>query len=272
GSWCDKPLFPAIIKKAGYHVDFLTNQFALQKDLDVHDFSGGFFLNSQKLSDKMFDCRNERRYTYDESLIAHYDTLRCGSHDNRFVIFHLMGQHFSYNKRYPTNRNHFRKEQYNRPDIKNQKNVRIVAMYDNATLYNDSVVCEIIKRFSNKDAIVIYLPDHGEEVFDEMQRFARCVWDNVTPAIARQEFCIPMMVWCSREYRRNHPDIVRQIRKARRRPFMTDDISHMLLYLAGIDCKEYSESRNLLSPSFDSSRKRMLRNKYDCDSLLSITK
>lgn len=272
GAWCDTPLFPALIKKAGYHVDFLTNQFAMQKDLDVHDFSGGFFLNSQKLSDNMFNCRNERRYEFDESLVSHYDTLGCNDETNKFVIFHLMGQHFSYNKRYPRHRAHFKSNHYNRPDIKNQKNVRIVAWYDNATLYNDSVVCEIIKRFSNKDAIVIYLPDHGEEVFDEMQRFARCVWDEVTPAIARQEFVIPMMIWCSRQYRTNHPDVIRQIRKARKKPFMTDDISHMLLYLAGIHCKEYSESRNLLSPNYNSARRRMLRNKYDCDSLLSIKK
>ena len=40
---------------------------------------------------------------------------------------------------------------------------KVLSHYDNATLYNDSIVAEIVKRFQKEDAVIIYVPDHGEE-------------------------------------------------------------------------------------------------------------
>ena len=45
--------------------------------------------------------------------------------------------------------------------------------------------------------------------------------------------------------------------------FMTDDLPHLLLFLAGIHHQEYNESKNLISPAFNSKRKRMLDGKID---------
>ena len=33
-------------------------------------------------------------------------------------------------------------------------------------LYDDAIVDEIIRRFEDKDALVIFISDHGEEVYD----------------------------------------------------------------------------------------------------------
>jgi len=49
GEWCDKPLFPEVFRKAGYHVTFVTNQFEPKAKEAVYDFSGGFFLNDSVL-------------------------------------------------------------------------------------------------------------------------------------------------------------------------------------------------------------------------------
>ena len=38
-------------------------------------------------------------------------------------------------------------------------------------LYNDSIVAQIVKRFQKQDAIVIYVPDHGEECYEENRGF-----------------------------------------------------------------------------------------------------
>ena len=46
---------------------------------------------------------------------------------------------------------------------------------------------------------------------------------------------------------------------------MTDDLPHLLLYLAGISCEYYSEKRNLVSPSFDENRKRIINGNVDYD-------
>ena len=42
GDWCDYPLFCQLFRKAGYQVDFLTNQFQPKAKDAVYDFSGGF--------------------------------------------------------------------------------------------------------------------------------------------------------------------------------------------------------------------------------------
>lgn len=44
--WCDYPLITAIMKKVGYKVSFITNQFASTSNQGtICDLSGGFFLN-----------------------------------------------------------------------------------------------------------------------------------------------------------------------------------------------------------------------------------
>ena len=64
--------------------------------------------------------------------------------------------------------------------------------YDNATLYNDSIVDQIVRRFANEDAIVIYVPDHGEECFEGSRGF---ICRNHSAAIdydlAHYEFEVP---------------------------------------------------------------------------------
>lgn len=272
GNWSSGTLFPALFMKAGYHVDFITNEFAHQGDIDMHDYSGGVFLNSQAISPKLFSCRNPKKFFLDEELLTFYDKeLTCkDSATNRFTIFHLIGQHMDYKLRCPLKKLTFKRSDYQLRNDLSKKELDVLVAYDNATHYNDSIVKEIIRRFENKDAIVIYMPDHGEEIFTENHMFGRDLSNKITAAIARQEYRIPFTIWCSKEYKRKHPYIIRQIRKAVNKPFMTDDISHVLLYLAGISCKEYDETRNLLSPNFNTKRKRLLKGTSDYDIITCI--
>ena len=66
GEWCDKPLFPEVFRKAGYHVTFVTNQFEPKAKEAVYDFSGGFFLNDPELSQRQFDSRSTRTHRFDD--------------------------------------------------------------------------------------------------------------------------------------------------------------------------------------------------------------
>ena len=95
----------------------------------------------------------------------------------------------------------------------------------------------IIRRFEDDNAILIYMPDHGEECFDELHRMGRLPVDNYIPEVLRQEYSIPFWIWCSKSYIDTHSDIFKQIAASRSKPFMTDDLPHLLLYLAGISCK-----------------------------------
>ena len=270
GEWCDYPLFPELFRKAGYHVTFLTNQFLPKAKEAVYDFSGGFFLNHPELSQAMFDTRNTQLYRFDCGLLDDYDkNQRQHNTEHNLIIFHLIGQHVNYQQRYPSDRHHFRAEDYadRRPDL-DMKRRSTLADYDNAVLYNDSIVDQIIRRFESQDAIVIYMPDHGEECYEGNRGF---ICRNHSAAIdydlAHYEFEIPFWIYCSHKYTVKHPSIFQEIVSAKDRRFMTDALPHMLLYLAGIKTKDYHAAYNLLSPQYDEKRPRILKNTTDYDRL-----
>ena len=269
GEWCDYPLFPELFRKAGYHVTFITNQFLPKAKEAVYDFSGGFFLNNPTLNKAMFDTRNDSIYPYDEHLVGEYARLKAQTGKHNLTIFHLIGQHVGYKHRTPNDRRRWKGTDYNtlRPNLTpGQRSV--LADYDNAVLYNDSVVDLIVKQFEREDAIVIYMPDHGEECYEENRGF---ICRNHSAAIdyplAKYEFEIPFWIWCSRTYITRHPDIYRQVLDARNRRFMTDALPHLLLYLGGIKAKSYREENNLISPKYNENRPRMLKGTTDYDKL-----
>ena len=275
--WCDYPLFPELFRKAGYHVTFLTNQFLPKAADPIYDFSGGFFLNNPALSKALFDTRNSRLHAYDVGLIGDYENMlkanllpmKNGRLDRNLIIFHLLGQHMNYRSRYPKGRGVFKKKDYNdrRPDL-NDRQKRILSEYDNAVLYNDSIVDQICRRFENEEAIVIYMPDHGEECYEGNRNFiCRNHSSNIDYNLAHYEFEIPFWIWCSHPYAIRHPEIYKQIVESRDRPFMTDALPHLLLYLGGIGSPHYHERYNILSPQYDEKRPRILKNTTNYDSL-----
>lgn len=275
GEWCDYPLFPELFRKAGYQVTFLTNQFLLAAGQAVYDFSGGFFLNDPVLSKAQFDLRNTSLHRFDEGLLSDYDNFlnegKINLKGNNLIIFHLIGQHVSYNTRYPKDRAKWHADDYKelRPDIAGDHyRRRMIAAYDNACLYNDSIVTQIVKRFEDKDAIVVYMPDHGEEIFEPGRDI---ICRNHSAAVdwplAHYEFEVPFWIWCSRKYAHREPDVFKAIKDAKNRRFMTDALPHMMVWLAGISSKDYNDKYNLLSPNYDESRPRVLKNSVDYDKL-----
>ena len=273
--WCDYPLFCEIFRKAGYHVSFLTNQFQTKAKQEVYDFSGGFFINNEELSKVQFDTRNGRLHVFDEGLLKEYDAIADTTRSNgleaknQLYIFHLMGMHVTYRIRCPNRMKKWGVGEYpNDTDIP-PKRRKVLADYDNSVWYNDSVVNQIVERFKNDDAIVIYVPDHGEEVFGPGARhfFGRMHDAVINKRLADEEFRIPMWIYTTPLYAKNHPDVVEAIKKAAPKKYMTDALSHLLMGLAGIHTPYYNPRYDLLSPEYDEKRPRLLKNKTDYDTL-----
>ena len=275
--WCDYPLFCQLFRKAGYKVTFLTNQFLPQAKEAVYDFSGGFFINNEKLSSAQFDVRNDKLHVFDEGLLSDWDNLQTPSNSpqggeigrGNLTIFHLMGQHVNYRIRCPNSKKRWGADTYPNDMDMPAKRRKMMADYDNAVWYNDSVVNQIIERFKSEDAIVIYIPDHGEEVFGPGARhFCGRMHDAViTKRLADEEFRIPMWIYCTPKYKAHHPEVFKAIKKANGKKYMTDATSHLLLGLAGIHTKYYRADYDLLSPEYNAERKRIIKNTTDYDTL-----
>lgn len=265
GSWSKYPLFPVLFRKAGYHTAFITNQFTQDLNANFSDFDAGMFFNNKEISKAQFDVRNISRHEYDEDLLNDYDSLSQFGRNNNLLVFHLRGLHVKYHLRYPSKWNKFNSTSYNRPDLSNA-DLEVLAAYDNATLYNDYILKEIISRFSQEDAVVIYIPDHGEVVFDGCQTFGRPMVFDANNLF--QQFQIPFWIYMSEKYQIQHPDMTEKIRKAKDKPFMTDNIAQLLLGLAGIETEYYSPLADPLSDEYNIHRKRMIRGEYDYDEIM----
>ena len=277
GEWCDEPLFPEVFRKAGYQVDFLTNQFQPKAKDAVYDFSGGFFLNDPDFSKRQFDTRNSRTYRYDETLLKAYDALnqKDQSRDSletskiqgRLTILHLMGSHVDYRARYPKQRQYFSPSMYQRPEL-TDKQRRILSDYDNSLRYNDSILWAITQRFMDKDAVVIYVPDHAEEIFDgKPYIYGRMHGANIDYRLARNEMEIPFWIWGSPRYIERHPYGWKAIQAAKDRPLMTDVLPHLLLYLGGISTPLYHPELNVITPEYNTRRPRILKGVTDYNML-----
>ena len=270
GEWCDYPLFPEIFRKAGYNVTFITNEFLPQAKEAVYDFSGGFFLNNPELSKLQFDHRNTQLHDLDDGLLQDYDdSLKQYKTEHNLTIFHLMGQHVSYNFRYRANQAKFWASSYEdkRPEL-STKQRKVLSYYDNATLYNDSIVAQIVNRFRNENTIIIYVPDHGEECFNgSLPFYGRMHSADIDYRLAREEFEIPFWIWASDEYRMTHPYGWKAIQEYRHRPLMTDALPHTLLFLGGIHSNYYRKNYDVLNAEYNTKRPRVLKMTTDYNHL-----
>ena len=273
--WCDYPLFCEIFRKAGYEVRFLTNQFLPQAKEAVYDFSGGFFINNETLSEAQFDVRNDKLHVFDEGLLQDYDAQvvprdeQQVSGSKHLTIFHLMGMHVNYRIRCPNSKKRWGAGDYPNDMDMPEKRRKIMGYYDNAVWYNDSVVNQIVERFNDKEAVIVYVPDHGEEVFGPGARhfFGRMHDARINKRLADEEFLIPMWIYTTPRYAARHPETVAAIKAARSKRYMTDALSHLLMGLAQIHCKYYNPRYDLLSPSYDEQRPRLLKHQTDYDTL-----
>lgn len=266
-SWADGVLWPSVFRQAGWPVAFITNQYVPTYTRNKIDYSGSFFLNSQPLDSLAFDFRNLRKYQYDGQLLTELDSLPTTlsltrskpSSAHSLIIMHLIGQHMDARLRVPENYRHWSARDYVREDL-NTKERQIIADYDNATRYNDHVLARICQRFSSEDAVVIYFSDHGEEVYHpSLHMYGRNHTASPTATVIQSEYEVPFMIWTSPRCRRLHPELYRRIRQAASQPFMTDDVCHLLFGLSGIPTPYYQPSRDLLSPSYDNTRRRFLK-------------
>lgn len=250
--WYEAPLFPAIFKKAGYNVIFYSNQFAPSVNMSVWNASAGFF-NHPLVAPLLFNHRNTDMFQYDEGLLDLYkkERSKIEKDSNNLVILHLTGQHLDPKTSYPPSRDNLKAKDINRQDLDVAAKEQ-VANYDNSTIYNDSVVFEIIDMYKDLDAVVVYFSDHGDEANDFRLHVGRAFdFREAGAPCVHQQFDIPFIVYPTDKYKTNHPEIIDKIHNSKGRPFITDYLPYFLLDLAGISCPYYQENLDLISDSYE---------------------
>ena len=95
--WVDCTLFPAVFRKAGYNVWFITNQFAGEENnKDHHDHAGGTIFNQRELRQLQFSHMNTEATRYDMELLSQLPPADTLAAHPSLLIFHMIGQHENY--------------------------------------------------------------------------------------------------------------------------------------------------------------------------------
>ena len=249
--WFDYPYFPMIFKSAGFDVFMNDNQF--NYDMNSNStFTLISFLFNKKIQELSYTDVCSNRFDYDGDLVDDFfKNHQLGKKDD-LVLFHLMGQHIKASERFPHTPEfmHFTTDSIkNDASYMTKEKKQNIADYDNATYYNDFVIWKIIEKIRDKNALLVYFPDHGEEVYDYRDNEGRCSSDDKVNLL-KYHFDLPFFIWCSNTYQSLYPEIMDQIRTSIDRPFETDNIAHMMFDLANISTPLYKPERDLLSPKY----------------------
>ena len=258
--WYQFPSIIQVLRQAGYATAWIANQeitgeYSMSnifgRQADILTGNPAFFkgLGGESVSNRPDLC--------DEAilpLLQHYsslpDSLRKHFPQGLFQIVHLMGSHSTYSERYPKAFDKFTPDSL--PVRKGEAKDKIIAAYANSLLYTDYIIHEIIQSYREENALVIYLSDHGDALFDE--DYPELMGHALVPRAVE----IPLFVYFSPQLREERPDLWRQIGRQRDKRILSDLLTHALVDLLGIHT-EYTQPRfNFFAPTYDDRRTRIV--------------
>lgn len=270
--WSDSPLLMSVMRRAGFDVFAWDNQLNYFKGA-LFSFALNGLLYNERLRQTCYTAIADSCFAYDEDLVDDYLQSPWHKHrsSSKLVLFHLMGQHFQATKRYPHGGewDYFTADSVaiQHPWLTSGKRSEI-AEYDNATRYNDHVLGRIFDAWRDSNAVVIYFADHGEEIYDWRDFAGRDESSNKSPEAIIYQNSVPMVVWCSDRYLREHPDAAARLERGRLYPFMHDNVCQIIFDLAQLRTPYYHADRDPLSDEYRPIG-RMVYDRIDYDQMIS---
>ncbi|PYB96614.1 hypothetical protein DMX04_22695 [Pseudomonas koreensis] len=246
------PSLVSVMKQAGYKTFWITNQQTMTKRNTM------LTTFSEQADEQVYlnNNRNQNSAQYDGDVIEPFNKALADAAPRKLIVVHLLGTHMSYQYRYPPTFDKFKDRQGVPAGVRDDQ-VPTYNSYDNAVLYNDFVVSSLIKDYAKTDpnGFLLYLSDHGEDVFDSAGHGTLGRNENKPTA---PMYTIPFMAWASPKWKENHDwhfagDLSR--------PYSSSQLIHTWADLAGLSSDELDRSKSLVSDSFVS-RKLLIGDPY----------
>ena len=247
------PSLVSMMKQAGYKTFWITNQQTMTKRNTM------LTTFSEQADEQVYlnNNRNQNAAQYDGDVIAPFNKALGDAAPRKLIVVHLLGTHMSYQYRYPPTFDKF-KDRTGVPPGVHDDEVPTYNSYDNAVLYNDFVVSSLIKDYAKSDpnGFLLYLSDHGEDVFDSEGH--KTLGRNESKPTAPM-YTIPFMAWASPKWRETHDwNFAADLS----RPYSSSHLIHTWADLAGLSFDELDRSKSLVSDSF-TPRPLMIGNPYE---------
>ena len=178
------------------------------------------------------------------------DVLQQSSGRSCAIFLNIMGSHVKYDARYPDSFARFSGSTGMTSPWASVPDARqIINTYDNSILYTDFILEQVIRMLEKvPNAALIYLSDHGQDVFDEEKRFGHTMNQN-------SGFEIPFFLWMSPSFRAWRGEDVHKWKDYVTRPAMADCLSFLMTDLLNIRVKSAGEALSPLSEAWKPRRR-----------------
>lgn len=240
----------AAFDEAGYSTAWLSNQ---QRNGALIDFFG-------QEADTVCFLNDDGKMHYDMELCAPLASIIDSNKQGKlFVVLHTYGSHFNYMERYPAQYNVFVPD--NSAEASPENRDALVNAYDNSVLYTDAVLDSLISIAGNAGcpAALVYLADHGEDIFDDSRK--RFLHASPTPTY--WQLHVPVLVWMSDGYRARYPQkYAAAVVNSGKNVSSSRSAFHTLMSLAGVDAPCYNPEAAVTETAYAEPR-RIYLNDYN---------
>jgi len=183
----------------------------------------------------------------DEILLQGLDGVARDSRGNLFLVLHQLGSHGpAYYRRYPAAFRRFTPA-CEHEDLRSCSREEILNAYDNSLLYTDHVLGSLVdvleRAQATHDTAMLYVSDHGESL-GEGGLYLHGVPYPIAPDVQKR---VPMVMWLSPAFRRNHGVDQDCLRRRAGQPASHDNLFHSLLGVLDVETSAYEGALDLFA-------------------------
>lgn len=226
--------FITLFKRMGYATYWLSNQDMMRSyAYFMHEADSLRLMNPGKTIHNFIPA-------YDLDLLPYTDQfLRKGSVPGRprLLVMHTIGSHWVYNYNYPDTLARFKPE-INSRIISELTDEQLINSYDNTVIATDLLLSELIKRYADRNAFIVYISDHGEALGED----GKYLHGFESPGV-RTTACI---FWYSKEFAARYPKKVEALKSNKDAAWLTDIIFHTVIDAADFQTGILDESLSIL--------------------------
>ena len=225
-----------VLAHAGLEVTWLDNQSGCKGVCDG--------VTTKALSPEEYASLCQDGRCLDEALVQALTKQISGTSADQVVVLHQLGNHGpSYYQRYPDDYERF-VPACTTADLAKCSRDDITNSYDNAILYTDTVldqVIEMLKRQDDYATAMIYLSDHGESLGEK-----GLYLHGIPYAIAPDEQThVPMVWWLSNSFSKQRGLDTECLRQVSDQAASHDNLFHSVLGLLGVATDVYQQAEDI---------------------------
>ena len=238
-----------VAEAAGFETVWLSNQVKYSAwDTPVTSIASE--ANQQKWINSTLGESTNTDY-FDGKLIEELEKIKIT--DKMLIVMHLMGNHGSYEQRYP--------KAFEKYDGKNT-----IDKYDNSIIYNDYVMSQVYKRARKIPNFkgLVYCSDHADAIDKNLSHDAAQFDFDMTH--------VPLYIYLSDSYIQNNSAKYKSLEKQKNKLFTNDLLFNLMLGVLGINLNNiYEPNNDPTADTFDNNKERfktLYGKKYICEEKL----